>query len=150
MSLANAGHTRQNDYGRVGQNLSNALSSPLGYPIQGNNKTKKSRPSSAEGTMMGRRLFASFTGLSIVGVPGLPGTFLAYDAPEMWGSGMPNSTYFAWRAAHYRQLAGAALNEKIVSSHLALANMFLQLAGDLRRIELTTARLADEASNTAA
>jgi hypothetical protein len=28
--------------------------------------------------------------------------------------------------------------------------MFLQLAGDLRRIELTTARLADEASNTAA
>jgi hypothetical protein len=56
MSLANAGHTRQNDYGRVGQNLSNALSSPLGYPIQGNNKTKKSRPSSAEGTMMGRRL----------------------------------------------------------------------------------------------
>jgi hypothetical protein len=64
---------------------------------------------------------------------------------------MPNSTYFACRAAHYRQLAAAAaLNEKIASSHLALANMFLQLSGDLRRIELTAARLAEEASNTAA
>jgi hypothetical protein len=60
---------------------------------------------------------------------------------------MPDSTYFAWRAAHYRQLAAAALNEKIASSHLALANMFLQLSGDLRRIELTAVRLAEEAAN---
>jgi hypothetical protein len=66
MSLANAGHTRQNDYGRVGQNLSSALSSPLGFPIQGNNKTKKGQPSSGGGAMMGQRLFACFTGLSTV------------------------------------------------------------------------------------
>jgi hypothetical protein len=65
----------------------------------------------------------------------------------MWGSGMPNSTYFACRAAHYRQLAAAALNEKIALSHLALANMFLQLSGDMRRIELTAARSAEEAAN---
>jgi hypothetical protein len=57
---------------------------------------------------------------------------------------MPNSRYFACRAVHYRQLAAAALNEKIASSHLALANMFLQLSGDLRRIELTAARSAEE------
>jgi hypothetical protein len=52
---------------------------------------------------------------------------------------------FACRAAHYRQLAAATLNEKIASSHLALANTFLQLSGDLRRMELTAARSAEEA-----
>jgi hypothetical protein len=59
---------------------------------------------------------------------------------------MPNSTYFACRAAHYRELAATALNEKIASSHLALANTFLQLSGDLRRIELMAARSAEEAA----
>ena len=59
---------------------------------------------------------------------------------------MPNSTYFAYRAAHYRQLAAAALNDKMASCHLALANTFLQLSGDLRRKELTAAHTAEEAA----
>jgi hypothetical protein len=66
------------------------------------------------------------------------------------GLGMQNSTYFVCRAAHYRQLAATALNDKIASSYLALANTFLQLAGDLRRIESTAARSAEVAANKAA
>jgi hypothetical protein len=60
---------------------------------------------------------------------------------------MPNSTYFACRAAHCRELEAAALNEKVASTHLALANTFLQVSGDLRRIELTATRSAEEAAN---
>lgn len=48
---------------------------------------------------------------------------------------MPNSTHFAFRAAHYRQLAAAASNEKMAEYSLGLANLFLQMSVDLRRME---------------
>jgi hypothetical protein len=65
------------------------------------------------------------------------------------GVGVPNSAYFAYRAAHYRQLAASAPNEKIAATQLALANMFLQMCADRRRIELTAAKLAEEVAKRA-
>jgi hypothetical protein len=56
---------------------------------------------------------------------------------------MPNSSYFARRAAHYRQFAAVAPNEKIAECQLALANLFLQLSGDLQQMELTAALRQD-------
>jgi hypothetical protein len=56
---------------------------------------------------------------------------------------MPNSSYFARRAAHYRQFASVAPNENIAECRLALANLFLQLSGDLQRMELTAALQQD-------
>jgi hypothetical protein len=53
---------------------------------------------------------------------------------------MPNSTHFARRAAYYRLLAAAAQNEQIAERRLSLANLFLLLSGDLRRIELAAVR----------
>jgi hypothetical protein len=56
---------------------------------------------------------------------------------------MPNSAYFARRAAHYRQFAAVAPNEKTAECQLALANLFLQLSGDLQQMELTAALRQD-------
>jgi hypothetical protein len=56
---------------------------------------------------------------------------------------MPNSAYFARRAAHYRQFAAVAPNEKIAEYQLALANLFLQLSGDLQQMELTATSRRD-------
>jgi hypothetical protein len=56
---------------------------------------------------------------------------------------MPNSAYFARRAAHYRQFAAAAPNKKTAACRLALANLFLQLSGDLQQMELTAAPRRD-------
>jgi hypothetical protein len=58
-----------------------------------------------------------------------------------------NSAYFADRAAHYRRLAAVAPSEKIAEGQLALANMFLQICADLRRIEFTSAQSAEDAAN---
>jgi hypothetical protein len=63
---------------------------------------------------------------------------------------MPDSTYFAYRAAHSRLLAAVAPNEKIAAAQLAIADMFLLTCGDLRRIELTAAESTEEAANKSA
>jgi hypothetical protein len=55
---------------------------------------------------------------------------------------VPNSAYFAYRAARYRRLAAVAPTEKIAEGQLALANMFLQMCIDLRCIELQSAKEA--------
>jgi hypothetical protein len=63
-----------------------------------------------------------------------------------FGGGGAKFHIFAYRAADYRRLAAAAPNEKLAAARLALANMFLQMCGDLRRIESTAAQLAEEAA----
>ena len=48
---------------------------------------------------------------------------------------MPHSTYFEERAAHYRGLAIATPNTTMAASLFGLANLFHQLANDLRTRE---------------
>jgi hypothetical protein len=50
---------------------------------------------------------------------------------------MPNSAYFARRAEHYRQRAAGETIESIAEGQFLLANMFLQMSDDCRRMERT-------------
>jgi hypothetical protein len=50
-----------------------------------------------------------------------------------WVNGaMPNSVYFAERAAHYYSLGQIATNSRHAESLFGLANLFLRLSEDLK------------------
>ena len=53
-----------------------------------------------------------------------------------WGNGaMPNSVYFAERAAHYYSLGLIASNSRHAESLFGLANLFSRLSEDLKMRE---------------